>query len=315
MADSTIAWLFPGQGSQSVGMGKALFDASPAARRVFEAADDALDEPISKLCFDGPQDQLTLTANAQPAIVTTSIAALEALREAVGTLPSPLMAAGHSLGEYSALVAAGSFELADAVRLVRLRGEAMQEAVAPGEGAMAAILKGDPEQVDGLCTDAAEGETVSAANFNAPGQIVIAGHAGAVKRATALAKERKLRAIPLKVSAPFHCSLMAPAAKRVDEALGSVALKPLAFPVVANVDATPNEEAARVPDLLVQQVDHPVRWEQSIQAMAEAGVRHALELGAGKVLEGLVRKIDERIEVIGVGDPDGIDRARALYAD
>src|SRR5689334_14640719 len=209
-----VAWCFPGQGSQSVGMGKELADAFPAAAEVFLRADRALGDPISKLCFEGPEAELTLTRNTQPAIVTTSLAALAALRSAV-SLPAPVSAAGHSLGEYSALVAAGALGPDDAVRLVRLRGEAMQEAVPAGAGAMAAIMGLSPEKLGEICEAAREGEVVSPANFNAPGQIVIAGHAGAVARAQKLAADAGGKAIPLKVSAPFHCALMAPAAKKL----------------------------------------------------------------------------------------------------
>jgi [acyl-carrier-protein] S-malonyltransferase len=298
-----IAWLFPGQGTQEVGMGRALFDASPAARGVFARADKALGWSVSDLCFNGPQEKLTLTENAQPAIVTASIAALSALKEAVPALPQPKFALGHSLGEYSALVAAGALTLEDAVRLVHLRGRAMQDAVPPGEGAMAAIMGGDARAVSALCAEAASGDVLSPANFNAPDQIVISGAAAAVGRAVELAKEKKLKAIPLKVSAPFHSALMAKAARAVDEALRSIELGALAFPVVANVDATPNTEASRVPELLVRQIDGPVRFSESVTLVAEAGVTRALEIGPGKVLAGLVKRIDKRISVLGCFDP------------
>lgn len=289
-------------------MGKTLFDASDAARRVFERADAALGWSISKLCFDGPEDELTRTANTQPAIVTTSIAALAALREALPSLPPPALAAGHSLGEYSALVASGALELEDAVRLVHLRGKAMQDAVPEGQGAMAAIMGGDPDAVRALCRDAAEGEVLSPANFNAPGQVVIAGQATAVERAARLAADRKLKAIPLKVSAPFHCALMAPAARAVEQALTSVSVGAPTFPVVSNVEAAPNADAGRVASLLVRQIDGPVRWQESIQHMAGAGIDRALEIGPGKVLAGLVKRIDKRIAVLGVGDPEQIGK-------
>lgn len=301
-----IAWLFPGQGTQDVGMGKAFYEASPAARAVFERADAALGFSISKLCFEGPKEELTLTKHTQPAILTVSVAALAALREAHPSLPQPAFAAGHSLGEYSALVASGALSLEDAVKLVHLRGRAMQDAVPEGEGAMAAILGGDAESARQLCLDAAQGEVLAPANFNAPGQVVISGARGAVERATALAGERKLKAIPLNVSAPFHCSLMAPAARAVEKALGDVAIQPLAFPVVANVEASANREAARVPELLVRQIDGAVLWDQSVVAMAEAGVTRALEIGPGKVLAGLVKRIDKRIQVLSVSDPDAL---------
>lgn len=287
-------------------MGKALHDASPAAREIFARADAALGFSISKLCFEGPAPELTLTKHTQPAILTASIATLAAVREAHPNLTLPSFAAGHSLGEYSALVASSALSLEDAVRLVHLRGRAMQEAVPEGVGAMAAILGGDRAAIEELCRDAANGEPLSPANFNAPGQVVISGAASAVKRASALASERKLKAIPLNVSAPFHCALMAPAARAVEKALESVAVGPLSFPVVSNVEASANSEASQVASLLVRQIDGPVRWDESISAMAEAGVTKALEIGPGKVLAGLVKRIDKRIQVLSVSDPDGI---------
>ena len=269
----TVAWLFPGQGTQTVGMGQALFDASPAARAVFERADRALGWPLSRLCFQGPESELTLTANTQPAIVTVSIATLAAIREALPALPPPAFAAGHSLGEYSALVAAGALSLEDAVRLVHVRGKAMQDAVPEGEGAMAALMGGD---------------------------------------AAALAAERKLKAIPLKVSAPFHCTLMAPAAERMQGELSAIAFSPLSFPVISNVDAQPNADPARVAALLVRQIDGAVRWQQSIERMAAQGVERALEIGPGKVLAGLVKRIDKRIAVHSVSDPEGAGQVAAF---
>jgi [acyl-carrier-protein] S-malonyltransferase len=295
-------------------MGRALSEASAAARDVFARADAALGFSISKLCFDGPAEELTLTKHAQPAIVTASIAALAALRETWPELPLPRFALGHSLGEYSALVAAGALTLEDAVRLVHLRGSAMQRAVPPGEGAMAAIMGGDPAAVAALCEEAAAGEVLSPANFNAPGQIVISGSASAVARAVELSGARKLKAIPLKVSAPFHCALMAPAARAVEAELARITLGALAFPVVANVDAVPNADAARIPELLVRQIDAPVRWEESVATIAGAGVTRALEIGPGKVLAGLVKRIDKRIIVLGIFDPKQLPEARAFLA-
>jgi [acyl-carrier-protein] S-malonyltransferase len=285
-------------------MGKALCAASPAARACFESADRALGFSLTKLCFEGPLDELTLTKHAQPAILTASMAALAALREKKPDLLPPSYAAGHSLGEYSALVAAGALAFEDAVRIVHLRGSAMQEAVPEGQGAMAAVLGGDAAQVSALCAEAALGEVLAPANFNSPGQIVISGHAKAVARAVELAPSKKLKAIPLKVSAPFHSALMAPAARAVEAALAKVTILAPAFPVVANVDARPNSDGARVAPLLVQQVDGPVRWEESVAFMAEAGVTSALEIGPGKVLAGLVKRIDKRISVLPCFDPD-----------
>ncbi len=309
-----VAWVFPGQGSQSVGMCREVFETSAAARDVLARADQALAEPLSKLIAEGPEDMLTLTANTQPAIVTVSCAVLAALREAVPNLAPPAFAAGHSLGEYSALVAAGAMKLEDAVRLVRARGRAMQEAVPAGEGAMAAVMGLDPAAIEEVCKQAAQGEVVSPANFNAPGQVVIAGHSAAVSRAGELASSQKGRVIPLKVSAPFHCALMAPAARVVAKELDRVDIAPLAFPVVANVDATPNTDASRVKDLLVRQVDSPVRWAASIEHMAKEGVTHMLEIGPGKVLAGLVKRIAKDIKVISVNDAAALLELQTLLS-
>jgi [acyl-carrier-protein] S-malonyltransferase len=295
-------------------MGRSLFDSSAAALEVFERADSALGWSLSRLCFEGPESELTLTQNTQPAVVTVSVAALSALREAYPELSPPAFAAGHSLGEYSALVAAGALSLEDAVRLVHLRGKAMQEAVPEGQGAMAAIMGGDAQAVEDLCKEAAQGEVLSPANFNAPGQIVIAGHAQAVERARALATDKKLKAIPLKVSAPFHCALMAPAARALERALADVQIGALAFPVVSNVLARPNSDPAEVPSLLVRQVDGAVRWHESVVVMAEAGVDRALEIGPGRVLAGLVKRIDKALAVQPVSDPDTIAKASEFIA-
>jgi [acyl-carrier-protein] S-malonyltransferase len=283
-------------------MGAALARESEAARRVFEEADDALGFAISRLCFEGPEADLTRTENTQPAILTNSIAVLRAL-EAERPIIFEI-AAGHSLGEWTALVAAGALEFADAVRLVRLRGRAMQEAVPEGQGAMAAILGLDPAIVTELCDEAAGEQVCSPANFNGAGQVVISGHAQAVERAMAAARARgAARAVALQVSAPFHCALMQPAAERVREALGQVTIHQLLAPVVANVDAHPNDDAGRIPDLLVRQVTAPVRWEESVERMAALGVSRALELGAGSVLRGLVKRISKEIAVTSVGEP------------
>ena len=298
-----VAWLFPGQGAQAVGMCRDIFDASAAARAVLAEADEALGEPISRLILEGPEDVLTLTANAQPAIVAVSCAVLAAMHER-HVLELPSFGAGHSLGEYSALVASGALRFADAVRLVRARGKAMQEAVPPGMGAMAAVMGLDPERVEAICAQASteSGEIVSAANFNAPGQVVIAGHAKAVALASELVSAEKGKAIQLKVSAPFHCALMAPAALVVAEHLDRIELGELAFPIVANVDARPNAAAHRVKELLVRQVDGAVRWEESVRHKHQAGVTLALEIGPGKVLAGLLKRISKDIKVLSVGD-------------
>jgi [acyl-carrier-protein] S-malonyltransferase len=287
-------------------MGRALSSAFPEAASIFERADQALGFSIRALCFDGPEAELTLTKHTQPAIVTTSIATLAAIRSAHPDLPAPSFAAGHSLGEYSALVASGALTLEDAVRIVHLRGRAMQEAVPEGEGGMAAVMGGDRAAVEALCAEAAEGEVVSPANFNAPGQIVISGHKRAVERASALAGSKKLKAIPLKVSAPFHCALMAPAARAVEAALSQLTLGAPSFPVIANVTALANRDAEATKALLVRQIDAPVLWEQTIALMAESGITHALEIGPGKVLAGLAKRIDKRISVLSVSDAEAI---------
>ncbi|WP_104981872.1 ACP S-malonyltransferase [Sorangium cellulosum] len=310
-----IAWLFPGQGAQEVGMGKALAESSPAARGVFARADAALGEPISRLCFEGPMEELTLTSNTQPAIVATSCAVAAALVEHLPELEPPLYAAGHSLGEYSALVAAGALEVEEAVRLCRTRGSAMQDAVPAGQGAMAALMGLDQDVVLAICAEAAQGEVVSPANYNGPGQIVIAGHSQAVARARELAVARGGKAIALKVSAPFHCALMRPAAERLRPELERTQVRPLAFPVIANVDAAPNADPERVRSLLLQQIDGTVQWMRTIERMAADGVTHALELGPGKVLAGLAKRITKQIKVLSVSDMAGIERVSAFLSE
>jgi [acyl-carrier-protein] S-malonyltransferase len=285
-----IAFVFPGQGSQFAGMGKELADNFSAARNVFEEANDALGFDLASLCFNGPEEDLKLTTNTQPAILTVSVAALRVLQQETGLQPA--YAAGHSLGEFSALVGAGTLAFADAVRIVRQRGAFMQEAVPVGVGAMAAVMGLEDGVIDGICAEAAQGEVVSPANYNSPGQIVIAGHARAVDRAIELAKAAGAkRALPLPVSAPFHCSLMKPAGDRLAEVLSQISLAPMRLPVVSNVEALPNDQAARVAELLVQQVSAPVRWEESVVKMTELGVDRFVEIGPGKVLSGLIKRI------------------------
>lgn len=304
----TVAFIFPGQGSQYVGMGKALAAAYPEARAVFEAADDALGEKLSHLCFEGPEEALTLTANTQPAILTVSVAAHAAFSKRFATAPA--FVAGHSLGEYSALVAAGALGLADAVRAVRARGTFMQEAVPAGAGAMAAVLGLPPEKVRECCALAAQGEVVSPANYNEPAQTVIAGSAKAVERAGELLKAAGAkRVVPLPVSAPFHCALMAPVVPRLQQVLSAVTFKAPAVPVVTNVEASPNADPARIMPLLLSQVVGSVRWVECVQALERAGVTRLVELGPGKVLCGLGRRIAKGLEWVGVEDPQSLEKA------
>jgi [acyl-carrier-protein] S-malonyltransferase len=305
----STAFLFPGQGSQAVGMGKSLAEAFPEARAVFQSADDALQESLSRLCFDGPESELVLTRNTQPAILTTSIAA-HAVWAARGG-PAAFVA-GHSLGEYSALVAAGALSLPDAVRAVRARGTFMQEAVPPGTGAMAAVLGLDAEVVTRICAEVAGNEVVSPANFNSPEQTVIAGHAAAVERASAKLKDAGAkRVVPLAVSAPFHTALMEPAKARLAEVLARCPVSAPRMPVVTNVEAAPNAVAARVVPLLLEQVSAPVRWVESVRALAAAGVTRVVELGPGRVLGGLVKRISKDIEVLNVEDPASLEKSLA----
>jgi [acyl-carrier-protein] S-malonyltransferase len=271
-------------------MGKDLAENFPLARQVFEEANDALGIDLAALCFNGPEDDLKLTANTQPAILTTSVAALRVLEHETGIVPD--CAAGHSLGEYSALVCAGALEFADAVRTVRQRGTFMQEAVPVGTGAMAAIIGLDTATLDRVCQAAAQGQVVSPANFNSAGQVVIAGHAEAVSRAIELAKgEGAKRALPLPVSAPFHCSLMEKAGERLAGVLAEVEIGDMTIPVITNVDATPNQDPSRVRQLLVDQVSAPVRWDETLACMVQLGVERYIEIGPGKVLAGLVKRV------------------------
>jgi [acyl-carrier-protein] S-malonyltransferase len=308
----SIAFVFPGQGSQKVGMGKALADAFPESRAVFDEADAAVGFALSALCFLGPEEDLRLTTNTQPAILATSIAALRAL-EARGVRPD--LVAGHSLGEYSAIVAAQGLPLAGAVVAVRRRGQYMQEAVPVGQGAMAAILNLDAEAVARACEEAAEGEVVSPANLNCPGQIVIAGHAGAVARAMERCKAAGAkRALPLPVSAPFHCALMQPAQERMAADLAALPFLDLAVPLVCNVDARSVRAAAEVRDGLVRQVSGAVRWQESVELLVREGVTTFVEIGPGSVLSGLVKKIHRDARVLNVEDPQSLEETAAALA-
>lgn len=300
------ALLFPGQGSQRVGMGRDLAIKFDVAKRTYEEADDVLGFPLSKLCFDGPEDELTLTKHTQPAILTTSIAVFRALVEKGLTFD---IVAGHSLGEWSALVAAGALELRDAVRLTHLRGTYMQEAVPVGQGAMAALMGLDLEKTKAVCAAASQpGEPAEAANLNGGGQIVISGHSNAIDRAIPLAKAAGAKiAKKLSVSAPFHCSLMKPAAEQLAAALADIKIVTPRVPVVANVTAEPTSDPVRIKELLVQQVTAPVRWEESIQTIAKLGVTTAFELGSGAVLKGLVKRIADTITVTTIGEPHEVD--------
>ena len=302
---SKTAYIFPGQGSQAVGMGKDLFDNFTAAREVFEAADDALEFSLSEMCFDGDEADLQLTANTQPAILTVSVAAFHAAM-AEG-LPVPDFVAGHSLGEYSALVAAGVLDFAEAVQTVRKRGTYMQEAVPVGVGAMAAILGLDAATVEAGCAEAAQGQVCSPANINSPSQVVIAGNAEAVDRACEILKEKGAkRAIKLNVSAPFHCGLMMPAQERLAADLAKLEYGAFEFPIFHNVDAAASSDTSLVAAKLTQQVSSPVRWLQTIENMRANGVEKFIEIGPGKVLTGLVRQIDKEAVYANIENTDSL---------
>lgn len=307
----TTAFVFPGQGAQTIGMGKALAEAYPTAKAVFDEVDEALGEKLSALIWEGEQDQLTLTQNAQPALMATSLAALRALEsEGLVLADRAAYVAGHSLGEYSALAAAGSISISDAARLLRTRGRAMQEAVPVGVGAMAALLGLDFATARDVAMAASEGDVCQAANDNDPAQVVVSGHKAAVERAVELAKERGAkRAVMLPVSAPFHCKLMAPAARVMAEALDDVEINDPVVPLVANVVAEAVADSTMIRSLLVDQVTGSVRWRESVLYMAQHGVTEIWEIGAGKALSGMIRRIDKSIACKAVGSPEEVKAA------
>ncbi len=307
-----VAFVFPGQGSQYVGMGKDFFDRSPEARQVFEEANEVLGYDLARLCFQGPDDELKLTANTQPAILATSIAVLrvmEAEREIL-----PVIAAGHSLGEYGALVASGGLRFRDAVRLVHLRGKFMQEAVPVGTGGMAAVMGMTGSDVDSLCRETAqEGEVLSPANYNCPGQVAISGHSAAVQRAAnRISQQAGKKAVLLPVSAPFHCALMRPAAERLREEMAGVEFGDLHFPVLSNAEADFYPGKEKIRDLLIKQVEHPVRWEECMQKLLGTGANLVLEVGPGKVLSGLMRRISREVKMANVEDGASWAKAQEL---
>ena len=305
----TKAFVFPGQGSQAVGMGKALFDAFPTAKAVFDEVDDALSQKLSALMFEGPEKTLTLTENAQPALMAVSIATLKVLEHEGGfaLADKAVFVAGHSLGEYSALCAAGTFSIGNAARLLKTRGLAMQAAVPVGEGAMAALLGLEASTARKVAAEAAQGEVCEAANDNAPGQVVVSGTKAAVQRAVEIAMGKGARrAVLLPVSAPFHCALMRPAADAMAEALPDVAMNNPVVPLIANVTADVATEADIIRDLLIRQTTGPVRWRESVLAMKAGGVESLLEIGAGRVLSGLVRRIDRDMTGASCGDPESV---------
>jgi len=306
------AFVFPGQGAQTIGMGKALADAYPAAKAIFQEVDDALGESLSALVWGGEIADLTLTRNAQPALMATSLAAMRALEAEGVDISNAAFVAGHSLGEYSALAAAGAISVADTARLLRIRGTAMQEAVPVGVGAMAALLGLDFETAKAVAEEAAQGEVCQAANDNDPGQVVVSGHKAAVERALVIAKDKGAkRAMLLPVSAPFHCSLMAPAASVMAQALGDVEIVSPKVPLVANVVAHAVTEPADIRSLLVEQVTGSVRWRESVLFMAAQGVTQTWEIGAGKALTGMIRRIDKEISTGAIGGPDDVVAAVA----
>ena len=310
----TTAFVFPGQGSQSVGMGKALAERFAPARRVFDEVDAVLGEKLTQVMWEGPAEKLMLTANAQPALMAVSLAAVRVLEAEAGLVleRDAAFVAGHSLGEYSALAAAGSFSITDAARLLRIRGRAMQEAVPVGQGAMAALLGLDVDAARAVAQEAAQGEVCQAANDNAPGQVVVSGNKAAVARAVEIAKARGAKAMMLPVSAPFHCALMQPAADVMREALAKVKVEPPRVPLVANVTAAPVREPAQIVQCLVEQVIGTVRWRESIVYVVSQGVDRLVEVGAGKVLTGLARRIAKEATATAVEKPDDVVAFKAV---
>jgi [acyl-carrier-protein] S-malonyltransferase len=306
----TRAFLFPGQGSQEIGMGKALADAFAPARRVFEEVDDALSQKLSKLMWEGPESDLTLTENAQPAIMAASLAVIEILKQEAGLdlAKHVRLVAGHSLGEYSALAAAGAFTLADTARLLKTRGQAMQSAVPVGDGAMTALIGADIETAEAVAKEAAQGQVCVIANDNAPGQVVLSGNKAAIDRAAEIAKAKGVkRAIPLSVSAPFHCALMQPAADAMAEALAKVTIRPPAVPVLANVTAQETAEPETIRRWLVDQVTGRVRWRESMLALRSLGVTTTVEAGGNKVLTGMIKRIDKELQTVTLDTPADIE--------
>ena len=311
---ATLAFVFPGQGSQQVGMLRELADRYSVVRTTFDEASDALGFDLWKLTQEGSAEALNATATTQPALLTASVAIWRVWQELEG--PRPAVMAGHSLGEYSAMVCAGALGFADGVRLVRLRGEYMQAAVAEGEGAMAAILGLEDAKVEAICAEAAQGDVVAAVNYNSPGQVVIAGSKASVERAIALCSDAGAkRAVPLPVSVPSHCALMKPAAEKLAVAMDSITLKPTRYPVIQNVDATAHDDIDTLKARLLEQLYSPVRWSTSVSRMADQGVTTLVECGPGKVLTGLAKRIDRRLKGVAVNDPDSLSAALALTSE
>jgi [acyl-carrier-protein] S-malonyltransferase len=311
----SIAFIFPGQGSQAIGMGKALHDAFAASRAVFEEVDSALGEKLSTVIFAGPEADLTLTANAQPALMAVSLAALRAFESETGisVATHASCVAGHSLGEYSALAAAGSLTISDTARLLRLRGQAMQKAVPVGMGGMCALIGAEREQAEEVAREAAQGQICEVANDNGGGQVVLSGAKEAIDRAIEIAKAKGIkRALPLPVSAPFHCSMMQPAADAMKQALAHVSIKPPVVPLISNVLAAATSDPYIIRAKLVEQVTGQVRWRESVSGMAADGVTKFVEIGAGKVLSGLVKRIAMGVESMAIGQPDDIAAAKAF---